>query len=1418
MKRKTIVLAVGILISLLSVLYACGNGSYAMTDFIVDYDELKRTYEVGDDIDFSKLIITAKFNDGTSQIIPLDKVEIRVDGTVITDSNKSEITKSVGEKYVEVLYSDKKISFKLIVREKYVPQLTGIRINAENVKKEYVFGDAVSFDGLKIFAVYDETDETEISLDDVGVFMGEERINGNLNKISASVGRKAIKFVYNLFESSPVVFEVSDELKSLTIDTSGLKTNYNVGDEVANPGLVAVAEYKSGVIESLEDVKYYLGDSEVDFASLSANKGEKTISAKISYEGTTAEAKITYSFKNFVTAISINTNGNILSYLQDNPISISDFDSVKINVEYKDTQDNTILGLIADGVRCLNASGGDIDFSSLTRTDGTKRIIVSYANKTAEFSITVLPVSSALSELRITSAPAKTTYTAGETGVSLEGLTIKAVYNEELVYPDEDISINDFEDKSIDILVNDKIINDDLDEITRVSVLGENEVTVFVKYKSRTASFSIMVTNSVKSIALNTDDVKTSYRFGEKIDFSNIIITATCDYGTLTKGFSDVEFYDGATKIDNFDTLTATVSNSRTVTVKYQNKTADFNIQVADYIVNISVGGITSFSCIVDTTEGAKETSFPGLEVKVNFASGDVQATSAYTLSDNEKDIPGLKKVKVEYQGFSATFDLKVIDKLISITVKEDSIPTVAYGAKVVLENIVVVGKYAYAGDKIINIKREGGGFLYGRVSIKLKKDGVWETIDHQSQEALNTIAQKSGTREIELTCKDENEQSATVVFSITITEPKKGVNGFERPKSLTTYESTKANAEKNQNNVNTKAFEGSFFTADDNNYLVGDDNAYKFLPILKQIDIENGQETVLASFPTVSEVTLIEGSNEIKLTATTEGDRRIFKNGTTKYVVENYKKNEFTFSDAALDKIFRLSVLPDPDMFDYKESLSPVKWTVKIVDGFNITDSRQLCVMEQSTRTIWDGIKSELGLSKVKPKSIVLHQNTKITKDSIPSDFYYTLSDSFDISYKKDDVTKKPEDWGLSRTYLWDGEYGLFEYYMSQGDRFTINGNYFDIDMSTMPMVAAFEPNGITAPGGDFSGTYYGQYMSKVSFLEVHGQATTSPTSGNDEFFRFKNFAVKGNAAIDQLLVAKSGSSSYTEGEDNPVYGGGLIFVKSVDCTAEITNIRAYRCFIPFYSRDNTKVTYTKVKAYDSFQNAMFINGDSDNTLTNCHMKRAGGPLFILTENSKKVNDTDVPLVPVVKADTACKLESFVSGQSQWFVTYGASSSVSQLKPTDYFLNQYFGRTFIQGDQFNVIAVSVKEGGPFSGGIGTQAFFSYGSNDKLDRMNGSGVFTQMQINMGYVASNGGTMPVTFSVGDYLCGISPDSQSLQYASTTDGRTFSAVDVSTKSDIMSAFRGTDESGNYKYNYVAINVGGMGILTGLYEYKS
>ena len=1468
---------------------ACHGGKYKMQDFIVDFEDFAKTYEVGDQVDLTKIKMYATFSDGTQEQIPLDKVSIKVDGVDIALNELTKITETVGTKIVEIKYSNVVRSVTIRVNEKHIAVLTSVTFNDANLRKQYNVNDTVSFAGLVVTAVYDGYENRNVELTDqnLAFFMGDENITGNLSRITETLGDKAIKVRYMTMTSTAAfTITVSDVLDSVVVDApTTLKTNYKVNDAISFATVTATANYRSGRTEAAE-VKYYLGDDEItNLSTLTATAGTKTVIAKATYQGVSGQKSIAINVENWIQSISLDTTGVQLEYVAEDAITIQNFADIVVRAVYADTTGNKNFYLTADGLEFVNANNEPITFSSLTNTAGTKVITVKYEGKSDTFSVVVLEKDSALQSLTVTSQPTVASYTAGSTNVSLDGLVITGVYKTELARDNDVIAYADFATNGVNLYYNDALVTD-INNLAKISPIGANTVTVGVNYLGKTATFNLTVTNNVTSLEIVSNASKLSYLVDEEVTFAGLSAKAIKNFGEEVIAFDALSFFNGTADLtSDLGAFTATPGN-KTVTVKFQGQEISFGIEVTDYIINISLSGTTSFVTDVNVTPDSKFTAFTGLQVYANYKSGASELLeSGYSFSGNAITVPGVKTVKVTYNTFeNSDITLTVREVLNSIEVVDSSIPTkIVKNGEVekYLIGITVLGHYAYKGDEeIIILNDNGQSFLYSKVSFAIKVAGVYETINPLDMES---IANESGNRELKLTYT-YNDYTRSDEFILNVLVSGKGVDEFALPQSLVNYNATLAYGRANQDNVNSKQFESALFVNDEEDYLVGNDNPYRFVPTLSQVDIINETTNTLSSFEATSTIYLKNGVNFIELSYEQTGTyTKRWYHGSFDYVIEITNENKYQFLDDAENQSFKISVLPDANEFVYDPSdVNPVEWTVKVIKGYNLYDSKEICLLEQPSeatrairsskypqgRTYWDSIKTQLGLTGKRYSSIILHDELVVTKDDLPTDFWFELPNDYPVYYEytfsEDKVYKDkdgnitasytadqtvrfkpeevPEDLGgpLDRAFLWDQEWGLLQYDMNNGEEFAIHGNFFSIDLSKLPLVCSFEPN-IEHP--ENRNAYYMDWMSKISFLDVRGYdvrytngvntylggqkryltdlgETPTESDENDEHFSFDNFMVRGNASPVQLLLHSDTQSATCEATNplhqnpigNPIYGGGIIFVKTHYCHSDITNINANSCFISFFSRDYTVSNYTKLKSYDSYLNAVYANGETDITITNCHFKRSGGPLMILTQgtddlkNDGELNTSDYIEIPKIVVSSDSVLENFVAGEEVWFNLF-APGQVSLLKPLDGLLQAYFHKTFLQGNTFNLIAVSSQG----------QAYLSY-KGDKMDRRSAGGPYKES-----YLDEN----KTTF---DKVCEIIEDEHTGGFPVFTVSDTIAAVAQASSYYLKNA-SGTELSGETgtptiiefgytPHSYITIHVGtggsGLGIFTGLYDY--
>lgn len=181
-----------------------------VTRLEVTHTPTKIRYFVGEAFDSTGLIITAYYNDNTSE---------QVTGYTLSSPDMS----AYGSKTVTVTFDDKTVDFSILVVD-----ITVIEIKTPPMKQEYLVGDALDSTGLTVLVKYtDGTYETITS----GFTISELD--------SSSIGEKEITVSY---KNHTATFKVLVyELQGIRITHYPEKTYYRIGETFDPTGLVVVA-------------------------------------------------------------------------------------------------------------------------------------------------------------------------------------------------------------------------------------------------------------------------------------------------------------------------------------------------------------------------------------------------------------------------------------------------------------------------------------------------------------------------------------------------------------------------------------------------------------------------------------------------------------------------------------------------------------------------------------------------------------------------------------------------------------------------------------------------------------------------------------------------------------------------------------------------------------------------------------------------------------------------------------------------------------------------------------------------------------------------------------------------------------------------------------------------------------------------
>lgn len=642
----------------------------------------------------------------------------------------------------------------------------------------------------------------------------------------------------------------------------------------------------------------------------------------------------------------------------------------------------------------------------------------------------------------------------------------------------------------------------------------------------------------------------------------------------------------------------------------------------------------------------------------------------------------------------------------------------------------------------------------------------------------LAKITETAGTKDIKVVYNTEyGEKTAT--FKITVNAEQivlDSIDSFNMPAFLAAYKAQIAAAKNANSDPETVFFENQMTEY----YMVGDDNAFKLVPVAEAYD-EDWTVTTLTNVTVNSTVKMLVGNSYETLTkANKEGADYTYEyyQGETLLLTEYAAKNEFQFAPAAVGKIFNLSVLPDSTVYNVDEDTDAIVLEVEVVDGYNVYNTQQLSVLDNSGRTAWADYKAAAQLTGVNTNGVVLHATMELTTADIPDDFYYTLPDNYNIKYKDANGNlKTPEELGMGRTFLKQHyeNYGngqvepngnedyvfIYQRIIGAGQTFNFYGNYFEVDASALPLVCSFGPtadkDGNTYAADD---TWYGSDFSNAALFHIMGQVQTwtcgnghvtasdeplavCPESGcgeevtgsaEGETFYFDNLAIRGNAKSEEITVASE--TTGFQGSETLVRAGGLILTRLNDVKAKLDNVRNYEFFISFFANKGTEIEYSRTKCYDSFQNAIFAWGNANVQVTDSIFKRAGGPLVILQHDDATDGSLSIPHMTV---DSASIMETNLTGTEIWFESVGATAIMPQFITLDGLFMQA-GKTIFRGrkatdttsigdGKLNIVALLMQDATNAQtalGSLAAQGTFFYGddatdttdtTSPRLDRM-----------------------------------------------------------------------------------------------------
>ena len=264
--RKLVRLFVILLTLAMMIPFASCNlfkgGSLKLESFTVDITTIKTEYEIGEAIDFSGIKAIAKYNDAS-----LNKEYTFAELTI---TYPQDITATVGTKQVTVSFNDPHLNVKqeatvsITVVNTQPPKpalkLESFVVDTTSIKTKYEIGEAIDFSGIKATATYSDAslnkvytfaDLTITYADDITATAGNKQVTVSFNDPHLNVKQEAI-----------VTISVPVKLISFTVDSTSVKTQYEIGEAIDFSGIKATVTYNDATLNK----EYTFADLTVTYA------------------------------------------------------------------------------------------------------------------------------------------------------------------------------------------------------------------------------------------------------------------------------------------------------------------------------------------------------------------------------------------------------------------------------------------------------------------------------------------------------------------------------------------------------------------------------------------------------------------------------------------------------------------------------------------------------------------------------------------------------------------------------------------------------------------------------------------------------------------------------------------------------------------------------------------------------------------------------------------------------------------------------------------------------------------------------------------------------------------------------------------------------------------------------------------------
>ena len=498
----------------------------------------------------------------------------------------------------------------------------------------------------------------------------------------------------------------------------------------------------------------------------------------------------------------------------------------------------------------------------------------------------------------------------------------------------------------------------------------------------------------------------------------------------------------------------------------------------------------------------------------------------------------------------------------------------------------------------------------------------------------------------------------------------------FDTPSGLVHFND--ANNKAGSLNYGDAGFAGQFAVGSQV-YVIGNENEFKFAPIVEILNVDTDEETKTSEFYSNVIISVKKDGAYVELKKVVKANSVVeYYDGNVLMATVNTYRGIYQFTTAAANMMVTISVAPSNTYYYVDEDdFAPIVFEAKIINAYNVYEAWQLAVID-NYNAAWTDFKTAHGIADLTVSGIVLHKDINLTVNDVPDSFFYTTTAP--VTYYKYDeagnlvpAVTKP----AGTKYLVDETF-IYERFGAQD--FVIEGNFFTLSAKDFPVVASPGVFGKDA-GKDYEEDFSNAALFRFTTADwtLITNESMIPTDVAD--VTINNIALIGNAARDTLVDSTESLAS----------AGGLIFFKATTYTnAVMNNIIGNSYFITYFTDWGGDMIVSNSKCYDSYQNAAFVWSNSRFELIDSYVSGCGGPAII----AQSVNlDGYWPWHPVVIVNGG-ELDTSLSGQEIWFTAVGANSLVDSIKLLGMGLQQGGLGNFVNADgKMNIMSAVMAKG-----------------------------------------------------------------------------------------------------------------------------